>query len=101
MNLRFNNGHIDPYNSRIGFRFYDDPYDNYEHPMSWYVGPEMGATAQGTLIGNQVKVTFNDGGGTIYVNGVISGGMLNGEITFDDGQYLGSFSVPTTYSLQY
>lgn len=95
MKIRFINGQVDSNNSRIGFRF----YDNYNDPMSYYVGPESGATAQGSISGNRVQVVFNDGG-TIMVNGTISNNTFYGTITYDNGQYLGDFTVPVQYSLQ-
>lgn len=96
MKIKFdNNSRIDSYNSRIGFRFYDNQYT----PVMYYVGPENGGSAQGFINGSHVQVTFHDGG-TILVDGTISGGTFSGSITYDNGQFLGSFSVPVQYSLQ-
>lgn len=89
MKIRLAGNQVDGRNSRIGFRFYDNQTD----PLSYYVGPETGATAQGVVSGNNVNITFDDGG-TIEIRGYINGNTFSGSIYFDGGNYLGDFSVP-------
>ncbi len=82
--------------TRIGLKFFDDD----PIPMSYYIGPEMGAQVQnGFINGNQVSVLIQDGVGDIRIEARINGAYLQGDIYHDGNNHLGTFDLPVNKSI--
>jgi hypothetical protein len=96
MRLSFQGGQIVSQNSRIGVRFWDA---NTGEPVGYLAGAEMDMPARGSKNGNYVSVVFSGSGDDFTVDGYISNGYFNGKVTYDNGQVLGSFSVPANQSI--
>lgn len=96
MKLVFINGQLNTSKTKMGLRFYDISYD----PLTYLVSSAQGGIT-GYKNGNHVDVKFKDGNGEIRVEGDISGSTFSGDVTYDNGKFLGSFTVPTQYSIFY
>lgn len=88
MKLSFNsNNQINPNATLVGLRFHDSL-----QPLSYLAGSQN-SQISGVRNGNQISVVFEDGG-TIRIEGNISGGNFSGNVFFDGQNHLGSFNIP-------
>lgn len=91
----YNNGQVNPNNSMVGLRFYDD----YSNPLTYFLGASVNRRAvSGYITSSQFQVVFADVSesgeslGNVIVSGVIQGNTLRGKVEYSGG-LLGEFAV--------
>lgn len=96
----YSNGQVNPHETMVGLRFYDNDYD----PLTYFLGASMNRGASGERSGNHIRVVFADvtesgeSLGNVIVEGDISGNVFYGTVTYNGGR-LGEFGVSTGGSL--